>query len=48
MTSQLDFDCDVKGSVRLIYPTLLSHTAEHRNLISGAEYFGTGHGLMSP
>ena len=28
ITSQSDFDCDVKGSVRSIYPTLLSHTAE--------------------
>ena len=29
MMSQLDFDCDIKGSVRSIYPTLLSHTVEH-------------------
>ena len=26
--SQYDFHCDVKGSVRLIYPTPLFHTAE--------------------
>ena len=28
MTAQYDFDYDVKESVKSIYPTLLSHTAE--------------------
>ena len=28
MMSQYDFYCDVKGSVRSFYSTLLSHTAE--------------------
>ena len=28
MTSQYISDCDVKGSIRLTHPTLLSHTVE--------------------
>ena len=28
MTSQKDFDFDIKGNLRWIFPTLLSHTAE--------------------
>ena len=50
MISQLDFHCDVKGCVRLIYPILLSHTAiiilSHTTGYMGEKYWYTG--LFSP